>query len=560
MADLDKLMQTIREEICADGDGSGGERPAAPVAARSQGGTQLEELFKLSDVDFIKAAYHTFLGREVDPTGFSNIKEELRHGLSDRLSILHELSRSEEGRRYGAPIALPARPGHPLRERLDPRKVIYRLLGIRWLVKLGPQLKIAQHGPIKLSALPFVVNDLKRRVGSTELAAEDVRNLTAVQNVLKSRLDKMEAQQLKIAQHGPIKLSALPFVVDDLKRRVGSTELAAEDVRNLTAVQNVLKSRLDKMEARLASADNDFQSSITEHEMGLAKAAAEFAPLHRQISEMGNSTAEHERRLNDHWRYIADQARRLSILINETRRRLPEPLNAEQLRTFDDEGEKQLSALYVTFEDRYRGTREDIMQRQSFYLPYVREAAEASGGAPFLDIGCGRGEFLELLRANGLTARGLDLNAVMVAECRQRGLEATEGSALDFLRELPSDSLGGVTGFHIIEHVPFGVVIELFDEVLRVLAPGGMVIFETPNPANLLVAAERFYMDPTHRNPLPSEMVSFMAEARGFVRVNVLPLHPVSAQRRSYDDPMLALLQDKLYGPQDYGLIAWKAK
>jgi hypothetical protein len=74
------------------------------------------------------------------------------------------------------------------------------------------------------------------------------------------------------------------------------------------------------------------------------------------------------------------------------------------------------------------------------------------------------------------------------------------------------------------------------------------------------VAAERFYTDPTHRNPLPSEMVSCMAEARGFVRVEVLPLQPVPAQRRDYDEPMLALLQDKLYRPQDYGLVAWKAK
>jgi hypothetical protein len=74
-----------------------------------------------------------------------------------------------------------------------------------------------------------------------------------------------------------------------------------------------------------------------------------------------------------------------------------------------------------------------------------------------------------------------------------------------------------------------------------------------------VVSSERFYLDPAHPSPLPSEMISFMAEARGFVRVTVLPLHPVVGQRRDYDDPMLALLQDKIYGPQDYGLLAWKA-
>lgn len=219
-------------------------------------------------------------------------------------------------------------------------------------------------------------------------------------------------------------------------------------------------------------------------------------------------------RLHSHWRSITDQKLRLELLLTEARKRLPAPFDATQTETIANEASHLLDAFYVSFEDRYRGTRDDIKNRQKIYVPYARKAAEATGGE-LIDIGCGRGEWLELLGENGLAASGIDLNRVMVEECHARGLKATLGDALEVLRSLPERSLGAVTGFHIIEHLPFDVLVTLFDEVLRVLKPGGMVIFETPNPANLQVAAERFYMDPTHLNPLPSDLISFIATARG---------------------------------------------
>jgi O-antigen chain-terminating methyltransferase len=153
------------------------------------------------------------------------------------------------------------------------------------------------------------------------------------------------------------------------------------------------------------------------------------------------------------------------------------------------------------------------------------------------------------------------MNPMMVARCRDLGLEVDEAEALSWLCSLPAESLAGITGFHVIEHFPFPVLTRIFDECLRVLAPGGLVVFETPNPANLLVASERFYLDPTHINPLPDSTVSFLAEVRGFTRVSILQLHPVAnVKRRVYDDPLLALLQEKMYGPQAYGLLAWKVK
>jgi O-antigen chain-terminating methyltransferase len=216
--------------------------------------------------------------------------------------------------------------------------------------------------------------------------------------------------------------------------------------------------------------------------------------------------------------------------------------------------------MYVAFEDQFRGTREDIKERLGVYLPILKEAKVGSEKTLILDVGCGRGEWLELLQEEGLQGRGIDLNRVLVGECRRRGLEAFEGEAIAYLRGLPQATLGAVTGFHIIEHLPFNQLVKLFDETVRVLRPGGVAIFETPNPDNVLVGSRNFYFDPTHRNPLPSDTVKFLAEARGLCRVEIINLHPYPAPDRVNDGSLeVAQRFNKyFYGPQDYAVIGWK--
>ncbi|MEO7651182.1 MAG: SAM-dependent methyltransferase, partial [Bryobacteraceae bacterium] len=114
----------------------------------------------------------------------------------------------------------------------------------------------------------------------------------------------------------------------------------------------------------------------------------------------------------------------------------------------------------------------------------------------------------------------------------------------------------------VVEHLPFPVLIRFLDEVNRVLSPGGMAIFETPNPDNVLVGSRNFYYDPTHHNPLPSDTLRFLTEARGLCRVEVLPLHPVEASNRvpEREGDLLAIkFNAAFYGPQDYAVIGRKA-
>ena len=219
--------------------------------------------------------------------------------------------------------------------------------------------------------------------------------------------------------------------------------------------------------------------------------------------------------------------------------------------------EKQLlDELYVAFEDRFRGSRNDIKERLSVYINTIEPAKDVIGSALILDLGCGRGEWLELLKERGYKAKGIDQNSVMVRQCRDLALDVTEQDVIEFLSQQPPNSLGAITGFHLVEHLSFLSLITLLDECLRVLKPGGLVIFETPNPENLMVGAFSFYFDPSHRNPLPPGTLKFLIEQRGFVNTSVMKLHKYSDLIDVHDGDDFK--NKWFYSDMDYSVIAYK--
>lgn len=148
----------------------------------------------------------------------------------------------------------------------------------------------------------------------------------------------------------------------------------------------------------------------------------------------------------------------------------------------------------------------------------------------------------------------------MLDVCRSLNLPVTEADCLAYLSSLPDNSMGAITAFHVVEHLPHSVVVSLLDQALRVLKPDGLLILETPNPGNILVGSCSFYLDPTHRNPLPSAMLRFFVEARGFTDSRILELcpDPALSQYLSAEDSPSKRINDYLYGPRDYGIIAHK--
>ena len=336
--------------------------------------------------------------------------------------------------------------------------------------------------------------------------------------------------------------------VETLERRVADAGVAIKAIHSNRATDRSLVQReLEQLRGRTDAINRALSDRAHAIEGSAARTKAE---IDAQVAEIHTI-------LIDHWRNIVDYKLRAEALL--VRASLESATAANGPATARAEKAQLLDPLYLSFEDRYRGTRADIKQRQSVFVPLVEACVRATGGAPVVDLGCGRGEWLEVLAESGIAAQGYDMNRIAVEECRERGLDARSGEAIEALAALPDNSCSVVTGFHIIEHLPFEALVALIDHALRVLRPGGAIVLETPNPANVIVAAERFYFDPTHRNPLPSELTSYLLKSRGFGELEVLPLHPVEwDSRQDYIDPMLAYLQDKLFGPQDYGVVGRK--
>lgn len=219
-------------------------------------------------------------------------------------------------------------------------------------------------------------------------------------------------------------------------------------------------------------------------------------------------------------------------------------------------GPNDLDELYAALEDRFRGSREEIKERFKIYLPYV----ETLPDPVVIDLGSGRGEWLEILKHAGIKARGVEKNRESIEQCRKQGLEVVEADMIGHLRDLSDASVAAVTGFHIIEHVSIDVLVTLLDEVMRVLRPGGVAIFETPNPENVLVGSNFFYLDPTHHHPVPSELMQFLFDNRGFEPVEVLNLHPWDSGRVAGPGQLTERFNGYFFGPMDYAIMGWKRK
>ena len=218
---------------------------------------------------------------------------------------------------------------------------------------------------------------------------------------------------------------------------------------------------------------------------------------------------------------------------------------------------------YVGFTDQFRGTTEEIRERQRRYVPRFE------GLSDVVDAGCGRGEFLELLREAGISAVGVDSDEAMVGRCHQLGLDVITGDALQFLRARPEESHGGIFAAHLAEQLERGEVVELVRLAFSRLHPGGALVIETVNPMCLLTYAT-FYGDFTRVEPLPPLALRWLAESCGFAPVEIEYSSPVPADHKLRPLPAsagdeaeveafnrgLAVANEVLFGFQEYALVA----
>lgn len=331
------------------------------------------------------------------------------------------------------------------------------------------------------------------------------------------------------------RLALLRWIAGNLRplfRRAIGAVYAAEDAKTrVIRVEGQVRRLLDKDSRRLAAETerNARLDMLTQRietlPVGSAPAAPQAAALAEQVAMLRAEVMALQRQLTRSGAPAAAAA-------------LPE--------------DSHLDGLYQAFEDVFRGSRAEIKRRLT---PYVGRLGGALG-RPVLDIGCGRGEWLELLRESGIAAHGIDSNAAAVARCMALGLDARHADLATHLDTLEAGSLGAVTAFHVAEHLTFPALVGMVDAAWRVLAPGGLLILETPNPETMRVGATTFYNDPTHRNPVMPEPLAFILRHRGFVETEILRLHPFTDGLLEADTADAELLNRVLFGPQDFAVIA----
>lgn len=249
------------------------------------------------------------------------------------------------------------------------------------------------------------------------------------------------------------------------------------------------------------------------------------------------------------------QQRRLTKLVDEIGSIPSGVLHPFPLESLDRESD----AFYDAFEETFRGKREDIKNRLKIYLNEFYWSGIGGNDMPILDIGCGRGEWLEIVSEANLVGKGIDTNILSIETCQKQGFHAEYGKAPGYMADIPDETLGAITAFHVIEHLTLKEILAFFDEALRTLKSGGLIILETPNPENILVGACTFYNDPTHVHPLPPRVLEFIAQQRGFSDIRVERFHPYPHEEHVADDSDLGQRFNTLfYGAQDYSVIARK--
>jgi SAM-dependent methyltransferase len=477
---------------------------------------QLTDLLGYHDEAFIRNAYRVILKRDPDDAGLAEYLRQLRSGRYSKIDIATSLRFSPEGRNANVQIAGLGTPSI--------FRKLYRVPVVGYALRLA----------VAIVRLPVLITNFRQAEAHNAAQLERVANHV---NEATAQLSNEIREQVELNQ---TYYETLPRQLNDLQSivRMQFHSIISEQGK-VTRIHDALNKGYMALEAQM----NKHAGEQIENQQ---RQAAELQGLRTQLEQQIDELVD---RLQKFRMDIAQQETRLANFLDKS------SVTTDEIQPITGERDHLLDSMYFALEDTLRGTPEQVKETVQVYLPVLRDAAITTD---ILDVGCGRGEWLEVLRDNGFQARGIDTNRVVLQRCKELSLDVVESEALTYLGSLPDDSLNAVTAFHFAEHLPLDTLVRFLDETGRTLKPGGLLILETPNPENLLVGSCNFYLDPTHKNPIPIPTLKLLVEARGFRCQEVMKLHPVGSAKIEVKDQLTSHLNHFLYGPMNYAVVARK--
>ena len=212
------------------------------------------------------------------------------------------------------------------------------------------------------------------------------------------------------------------------------------------------------------------------------------------------------------------------------------------------------SDFYLAFENRFRGDASEVIRKFEVYAPLLQAIEDETSNPSALDLGCGRGEWLTYLQDRGWRVFGVDQSEAMIRACEKDGLPVQAMDLLAHLGTLADSSVDLVCAFHVIEHLPFEDLLMLCREAQRVVTASGLIVFETPNPENIRVGTDLFYLDPTHVRPLSPELMEFVMQWAGAAWSQAIRIH--SAREFDLGDALGRQIETYFSYSPDYAILA----
>ena len=377
-----------------------------------------------------------------------------------------------------------------------------------------------------------------------EVINELANKLTALSRTEDALYQELTNQKSEIEEKGEVinelanKLTALSRTEDALYQELTNQKSEIEE-RNSVFLK-LINQRIDEFKNESFEKDKRLQDLMI-----------------LELTNLKELLLKKDKAISDLNKQLIFISRKLDLLNYELKKRAGLDIS-QTIKEVSNKDFSPESYTYFAFEDMFRGSREMIKNRQSQYLDCIKEAYEKSKGSYLLDIGCGRGEFLEILAENGIPSKGVDINEENINICKEYGFEVELIDALQFLKSIKNNSLIGITAFQVIEHLNTEYLIELIKASFQKIKDSGVVIFETVNPFSLY-SLRNFFIDLTHRNPIPPDTLKFLVEASGFRDVEVKFSSPVPDEiKLKGDDENVRKLNEFLFGFQDYAIIGRK--